>query len=370
MNALFFAQQEIWEGSGISKKILSQCKGLADNGIEVSLCHLKSINGSAFYVVDDEVLLSLGKGRQATFRYYTYFSPIIDYVKKHNINLVYIRYIHTATPFFVSFLRDLKSLGVFVLMEIPTFPYDLEHVDNHFKRRVLNRIERFSRKFFYKYIDRVVTVQDYEEILGVPTIKISNGIDINGITLRKPRQHSSINFLCVANMAKWHGYDRLIEGIGLYYKNGGKEDVHFYLVGGNSRVINAYNSIAFKYDIGNRIHFEGIKVGKELDAYFDIADLAIGALGVHRKGLSDAKPLKCIEYATRGIPFIYSSSNSDFDNKKYIMKVSPDESPINIQEIIDFLKDIRIEPSEIRKSVENKCTWDYQMSLVLKEINR
>ena len=69
MNALFLAQEAICEGNGISKKILSQCKGLADNGIDVSLCHLKSINGAALYFVDDEVLFSLGKGHQASARY-------------------------------------------------------------------------------------------------------------------------------------------------------------------------------------------------------------------------------------------------------------------------------------------------------------
>ena len=282
--------------------------------------------------------------------------------------MVYIRYIHTATPFYIGFLKILKSLGVIVLMEIPTFPYDFELIDEPFKRRLLNSIERFSRKYFNKYVDRVVTVQDFEEILETPTIKISNGIDINEITLRKPTQHSSINFLGVSSMAKWLGFDRLIQGIGLYYKNDGKEDVHFFLVGDNTQVLDSYKSIVNKYGIADKIHFEGLKTGKELDAYFDIADIAIGPLGLHRTGVSDAKPLKCIEYAARGIPFIYSNCNMDFDDKDYIRRMPSGDNPINIQEILDFLNDINIEPTLIRKSVENKLTWDYQMSLVLKDV--
>ena len=46
--------------------------------------------------------------------------------------------------------------------------------------------------------------------------------------------------------------------------------------------------------------------------------------------------MKNREYAARGIPFIYSETDSDFDNKPYVLKGPADESPTNIQDIIDF----------------------------------
>lgn len=368
MNVLYIAHEEILAGSGISKKIMSQCKGLSNNGANVFFCHLKTEKDKRSYVVDDEIIEFLGKGLLATYRFFANFSPILSYIKEHHISCVYIRYNHVATPFYLRFLRKMKALGVIVFMEIPTYPYDAEHANDKFKQKFLNCFERFSRKFFKNYVDRIVTVQEYDRILGVPTIKISNGVDIEKVTLRNPQPHTKINFLGIANMKEWHGYDRLIEGIGLYYKNGGKEDIHFYLVGDYSRVIDTYRSIVNKYELDNRIHFEGSKQGRELDAYFDIADLAIGSLGFHRIGLSEGKPLKCIEYAARGIPFIYSNINLDFDDKDYVMRVSPDEKPIPVIEILDFLRDKKIEPSHIRESIDKKVTWNYQMSLVIKEI--
>jgi hypothetical protein len=77
--------------------------------------------------------------------------------------------------------------------------------------------------------------------------------------------------------------------------------------------------------------------------------------------------LKNREYATRGIPFIYSEIDSDFEDMPYIVKAKPDESPIDIQEILDFLENHHFDSSEIRKTVEN-LSWKIQMKRVVDEI--
>ena len=79
------------------------------------------------------------------------------------------------------------------------------------------------------------------------------------------------------------------------------------------------------------------------------------------------KTLKNREYATRGIPFIYSEQDSDFDNQPYVIKAAPDESPINVQQILNFLDSQKINPIEIRKSVGH-LSWKSQMKRVIDEI--
>ena len=54
-------------------------------------------------------------------------------------------------------------------------------------------------------------------------------------------------------------------------------------------------------------------MGKELDELFDLADFAIGSLARHRSHIDKIKTLKNREYAARGIPFIYSETDEDFD---------------------------------------------------------
>ena len=104
--------------------------------------------------------------------------------------------------------------------------------------------------------------------------------------------------------------------------------------------------------------------GHQLDAVFDQCVFAIGSLGRHRSGITDIKTLKNREYAARGIPFIYSENDSDFDHQPYILKAPADESPISIRQILDFIDHQPLSPSTIRSSVEH-LSWKNQMEIVI-----
>ena len=110
----------------------------------------------------------------------------------------------------------------------------------------------------------------------------------------------------------------------------------------------------------------GKKHGKELDAIFEKCDFGIGSLGRHRVGIDKIKTLKNREYAARGIPFIYSETDSDFDNQHYVLKALPDESPINVRQILDFIDTHHFQPQDIRRTVEH-LTWKIQMKKVIDE---
>ena len=97
---------------------------------------------------------------------------------------------------------------------------------------------------------------------------------------------------------------------------------------------------------------------------FNQCQFAIGSLGRHRSGITVIKTLKNREYATRGIPFIYSEQDSDFDQQPYILKAPADESPIAIQQIIDFMDHFTMKPEDIRMTVEH-LTWKIQMRQVV-----
>ena len=97
---------------------------------------------------------------------------------------------------------------------------------------------------------------------------------------------------------------------------------------------------------------------------FDKCCFAIGSLARHRSGITTIKTLKNREYATRGIPFIYSEIDSDFEGKSYILKASPDESPIDVYGILDFINNCQFDPKYIRKTVAN-LSWKKQMKKVI-----
>ena len=107
--------------------------------------------------------------------------------------------------------------------------------------------------------------------------------------------------------------------------------------------------------------------GEDLDHLFNSCDFGIGSLGRHRVGIDKIKTLKNREYAARGIPFVYSETDTDFDQKPYVFKVPADETPIDINHIIQFYKGLSMTPIEIRESIRN-LSWKNQMEIVLKEV--
>ena len=113
--------------------------------------------------------------------------------------------------------------------------------------------------------------------------------------------------------------------------------------------------------------FHGQLFGDELTRVFNQCQFAIGSLGRHRSGITVIKTLKNREYATRGIPFIYSEQDSDFDHQPYVLKASPDESPVDIQQIIDFVEHFDMAPQDIRSTV-NDLRWSIQMQKVIESL--
>jgi hypothetical protein len=172
-----------------------------------------------------------------------------------------------------------------------------------------------------------------------------------------------LHLIGVAEVHPWHAFDRVMAGIGEYK---GERNVFFHVVGGvhPHRMKTDFLPIINKYGLYDKIIFHGQLFGDELTRVFNQCQFAIGSLGRHRCGITNIKTLKNREYATRGIPFVYSEQDSDFDHQPYVLKAPADESPVDIQQIIDFMDHFKMKPDEIRKTVEH-LTWKIQMQRVL-----
>ena len=380
MKILFLVYHGFSEHSGISKKIHYQVKGLKENGYDVRLCYYDfSPEGHRCRYVDGEVLKDYGKGRLAGLRQRFSYDCIYDYCVKEGIQLVYARSFINANPWLIHFFKKLRKAGVHAVTEIPTYPYDQEFAHFSRQQRLQLKIDQLFRNRLYKYMDAMVTFSDAKEIFGQRTINISNGVDFDSIPLHQPsaisHQPSELHLIGVAEVHPWHAFDRVMSGIGEYYSHqpsaiSHQKDVYFHVVGGvhPHHMKNRFEPILEKYpDIKDKIIFHGQLFGKELDDVFNQCQFAIGSLGRHRSGITVIKTLKNREYATRGIPFIYSEQDSDFDGQPYVIKAPADESPIDIQQIIDFIHDFRMAPEDIRKTVE-PLQWKYQMKKIVDEI--
>ena len=376
MKILFLVYHGFSEVSGISKKIHYQVKGLRENGHDVRLCYYGfAENGHRCRYVDNIVIKDYGTGKWAGIRQRLDYKCIYDYCIQNNIQFVYARCFQNANPWLINFFKQLTKAGIHSVTEIPTYPYDAEFVGFPFQTRMNLKIDQLFRHKLYAQMDAVVTFSDAKEIFGQRTINISNGVDFDSIPLHQPsainHQPSELHLIGVAEVHYWHGYDRLIAGIGEYYKNGGKRDVFFHIVGGvascemhDSMHAPGYIELMEKYHVKDRVIFHGQLFGDELDAVFNQCQFAIGSLARHRSGITVIKTLKNREYATRGIPFIYSEQDSDFDEQPYVLKIPADESPVDMNKIWNFMDSFQMKPVEIRKTVEH-LTWTIQMQKVI-----
>ena len=376
MKILFLVYHGFSEVSGISKKIHYQVKGLRENGHDVHLCYYGfAENGHRCRYIDDEVIKDYGTGKWAGIRQRLDYNCIYDYCVKEGIQFVYARCFQNANPWLVNFFKRLKKAGVHAVTEIPTYPYDSEFVGFPLMTRMGLKVDQMFRRQLSAQMDAIVTFSDAKEIFGQRTINISNGVDFDSIPLHHCQQSSidtQLYLIGVAEVHYWHGFDRLIAGLGEYYQHTAHpRDVFFHIVGGvgPSEMYDSMHAPGFaelmeKYQIKDKVIFHGQLFGKELDDVFNQCQFAIGSLARHRSGITNIKTLKNREYATRGIPFIYSEQDSDFDNQPYVIKAPADESPIDIQQIIDFVESFTMKPIDIRKTVEH-LTWKIQMQKVV-----
>lgn len=373
LNALYLSFGGYSEHNGISKKRLAQIKGLTECGWNVVNCYYTlDENGHSVWMADSSVLADLGKGIVAKVKKRVDYNMLADYVEREKISFVYMRSDHNASPFLVSFVKRLKVVGACVAMEIPTYPYDQEYIDIKDKCKLI--IDKLFRKQLAKQVDAIVTFSNASEIFGQRTICISNGIDFSHIRLKRNNNHSTtseIHMIGVAEIHYWHGFDRLIAGLGLYYQLPSSLDhpVYFHIVGefSGKRESDDILPLIERSNLSKYVIIHGGLFGEKLDEVFDIADIGIGSLARHRSGITHIKTLKNREYAARGIPFIYSETDDDFDDMPYVMKLPADESPIDIQAVVDFYESVNIDSSDIRGSIRN-LSWKDQMQKVLDSI--
>lgn len=380
MKILFLVYHGFADYSGITKKIHYQVKGLKENGHDVRLCYYDfSPDGHRCRYVDGQVIKDYGTGKWAAIRQRMDYDGVYDYCVREGIQFIYARCFMNANPFLVRFFKKIRKAGIHAVTEIPTYPYDQELRTFYWVQRMELKVDQIFRNGLYKYMDAMVTFSDAKEIFGQRTINISNGVDFDSIPIHELKSQesgvgsdkSALHLIGVAEIHPWHAFDRVVAGIGEYYRRYRSEcmecrDVYFHIVGGvhPHHMKQYFNPLIEKYHLHDKIIFHGTLFGKELDEVFNQCQFAIGSLGRHRSGITVIKTLKNREYATRGIPFIYSEQDSDFDHQPYIVKAPADETPIDIQQIIDFMADFKMAPEDIRKTVE-PLQWKYQMKKVV-----
>ncbi len=372
MKGLFIVFHGFSPHSGISKKIFAQCEALRRCGVDIALCHTEiDADGTQRRLAGDAVIRTFGSGLRAKALKRVSYTDITGYIRRERVEFLYIRHDLNANPLLVGWLRSVRRLGVRIALEIPTYPYDAEFREAGRKEKLQLQIDRMFRRALAREVDRIVTFSDDEEIFGQKTVRISNGIDFDAVPLKTERHDITreVRLLALANIHPWHGFDRVIEGLKNYYAAPHDREVKLRIVGdGMPDLIGGYARSIEAYGLDAYVEITGPRSGAALDAQFAWCDMGVASLARHRNGIESLKSLKNREYAARGIPFVYSERDSDFDPMPYVLKAPADDSPLDIAALLGWLDTADRTPEHIRTTIEGRLSWERQMQKVMTEM--
>jgi hypothetical protein len=173
---------------------------------------------------------------------------------------------------------------------------------------------------------------------AVPTVTISNGIDVSRTTIKSPRQGEfpdTLNILFLAGSeAPWHGVDILLNSLHGY---NGTVKVHCYIAGSIDE--RSRERVSSMSQVTLFAHLEG----DALDAMVEKSHIGIGSLALFRNNMTEACTLKVREYWARGLPIVLGYDDTDLMNnaamKPFVLKVniSPDPLPVfDFNSVVSF----------------------------------
>lgn len=212
--------------------------------------------------------------------------------------------------------------------------------------RVVSPLIRMLRDRVFRHIDAVVGVTPeitrYEvDVAGrpLPSFTMANGIDVRAYPLRTPPPPGAGTFRLLyvgSHTASWQGLDRVLAGM---KARGADRNTELHIAG---TVTPDIRRLLDELRLGDRVTMHGYVAGDRLDRLFDMCDVAVGSLGIHRKGLTEASTLKVREYMARGIPFVISHTDVDVaPGLPFVFHAPADDNPLDMAAVERFSRELR-----------------------------
>lgn len=341
---------------GIKKKVFAQMKVFEKN---FPCIYYTSYSGQMVYLMSKGKMLE--KELAITKEERNHW--ILKWIQKYGVGRAYIRY-NYSDKWFIEFIKELKEKDVTTVLEFPSIPYDREISNNRVRVE-----DGYYREQLSDYIELCTTYSKCDSVFGIPCIPLNNGVDLEEYPLHNIRKpDGTIVLIAVATMNRWHGYERVIEGLAEYYANHGTENLIFRLVGEGTET-DKYQQLVIKHKLQQHVVFLGHLEGEDLNRQYDGADIAVGTLAMYKFNVSSGSPIKLREYCARGLPLIYGYEDAGFTGQEdFVLKVSNDSQPLDMLKIIDFYnrsKQYGFYAESMREYIREKYTWDIILEQVM-----
>jgi glycosyltransferase involved in cell wall biosynthesis len=291
-------------------------------------------------------------------------TPDFVYIRKTTIDRGFVRFLATIKQ---------KFPNCKVLIELFTYPYDKDEFARWSTWPYYLK-DKYNRSRLGGLVDRFVTYSVDEEIFGIKTIRTMNGIDVAATRQVVPEAHrtdDAIHMIAVAFMQVHHGYERLIQGLADYYRQGGERNLVLHLVGDGPEK-HSYEELVQRLQMQEHVKFYPSTQGEALDRLYDHADLAVSSLGCYKRGVNRLSALKTRECLAKGLPMVTGCDidvlmDTDFP---YYIQFPNDESSIDVDRVVKFY-DETIAPqdrTEVIRTIREFAFRTVDMSVAMQPI--
>ncbi|MBE5802220.1 MAG: glycosyltransferase family 4 protein [Clostridiales bacterium] len=298
------------------------------------------------------------------------FDSVTRTLRSQSFDAVYMRHCPIGMSG-VRMMRRIAKAGSQLVVEIPSFP-----LENEGKKNLLRRLywaySQFCWKRAARYVTRFVVIGGpADSYLGRPALNIDNGVDVDAIPLRQhqPAEDGKTHFLALATMARWHGFDRLIQGVAQMPQEARQQVVVDMVGSEGDGSLARWQQLVQDLGMQDFIRFHSYQTGKALDQVFATADVGICSLGLHRHGYQVTSHLKLREYTARGLPFVYAGDDPSLAaGMPFCLKIPADDSPVPMEEAVAFalrMKEKPEIPAEMRRYARDHMSWEAPMKKAL-----
>lgn len=369
---LYLTMAEVDTSSGVYKKIRAQADAFERMGYETRILFATD-SGNTQYLKNGTLIKTDFAGIE---------KEITQYLKA--CSFCYARFELLRHKYFKRVLEMCVEEKIKIVTEIPTFPPYQESIARAKAKAKDGRIFGALKTLIGAQLvvndmnslanmsDMMCIVADDFKFKKTKTIRIENGIDLQKNPLTTYSEKDYVNVIAVSNFAVWNGYDRAVEGLGIYYKGHPERDVHLTFVGPLTNAPELQKRVE-DLSLGDKVTFTGALSGSALDEQYANADIALGALGNHRRKVFANSSLKAKEYSARGMLMVLSDAEGiekEILERSFIVK--SDESPIDFGKIVEWFDGIADKEKvkrEIHDFAVEHYAWDSQMKKVIDEIN-
>ncbi|MGG6309523.1 glycosyltransferase [Paenibacillus macerans] len=151
-----------------------------------------------------------------------------------------------------------------------------------------------------------------------PTTNPATNLTTN-LTTNPTTTPNAIRFVFLGSAGQsWHGVDEIAR------LAAARPDWRFDVVGLDRAELETEGAVPLK-PLPANMAFHGKLTRSRYQPLLDQADIAIGTLALHRKGMEEASPLKVREYLANGLPVITAYRDTDFPQPVPFMLQLPNE---------------------------------------------